>query len=192
MGRRSEAEIFLQKAVSMERHDSAESRALLAELYLSEGRYSEAEAFLRAGLRRHPESWRLKNALGILHIHRGDKQKAIEAFSSTRQNPDQFIMNHNARVATQSEKVNPRHLIGSWQQKWISDYISRSRAAMKRGELETARDYLEKILATYPEYVPALSNLGIYHLKTGHMDYALKIWEKARELDPGHRLNLPL
>jgi len=198
LGAEDRAVSHLAAALLLERHDSVEGRVRLAGILERQGRGDEAIALLRDGLRRHRADWVLRNALGIARASRGDPENAAREFLAAQEHGESPVPRYNLRILERygtSEKERGRlqgMLIGLPQYEWLQGCLGRGRAALKRGYHETAREEFQRALDKYPEYAPALSNMGIYYLNMKQIEKAMGIWERARGIDPKQRLELPL
>lgn len=57
-------------------------------------------------------------------------------------------------------------------------------AALARGDLETAAARFEIAIEYHPEFVEAVSNLGLVEMNRGNFDRARQLFERARRLNP--------
>ena len=196
LGIKDKAVSYLTAALMLERHDSAEGRVRLAGILERQGKRDEALALLRDGLRRHRAAWGLRNALGIAYASRGDREGAAREFLAAQERDGSPVPRYNMYILKRygvSEKEQfLGMLIGLPQYDWIQGCLGMGRSALKRGNHEAAREEFQKVLDRYPEYAPALSNMGIYYLSTQRVDKAMELWERARGIDPKQRLELPL
>jgi tetratricopeptide (TPR) repeat protein len=196
LGVEDKAVSYLVAALVQERHDSAEARIRLAGILGRQGRGDEAFALLRDGLRRHRAGWGLRNALGIAYASRGDPENAAREFLAAQERDESPVPRYNLRIleqyGTSGREQLRGTLIGLPQYDWIQGCLGRGRAALKRGNREAAREEFQRVLDRYPEFPPALSNMGIYYLNMKQVEKAMAIWERARAADPKQRMELPL
>ena len=75
-------------------------------------------------------------------------------------------------------------LIGLPQYEWVQEHLNLGRIALKAGNREVARGEFQRVLDRYPNYAPALSNMGTYYLYASQMDKATEFWDRARAVDP--------
>lgn len=196
LGVEDKAVSYLVAALLQERHDSAEARIRLAGILDRQGRGDEAFALLRDGLRRHRAGWGLRNALGIAYASRGDQENAAREFLAAQERGESPVPRYNMYILEQHGTSGREQLrgtlIGLPQYDWIQGCLGRGRAALKRGNREAAREEFQRVLDRYPEFPPALSNMGIYYLYTQQMNKAMELWERARAVDPKQGMELPL
>jgi len=197
LGMERQAVSHLEGALAFERHDSAEERERLAEILGRHGRWDEAARLLEEGLSHHGREWMLRNSLGISYAARGDREAAAREFLAAKELGGGNAAGYNMRVLqnwTESKK-GPGHigslLIGPASSDWVNGRIERGREALRRGTYEVARGEFQNVLDRYADYVPAISNMGIYYLKTGQADRAVATWDVARRIDPKFTIEIP-
>ncbi|MDP8247064.1 MAG: tetratricopeptide repeat protein [Candidatus Tritonobacter lacicola] len=195
LGRGERAARCFEEAIELERHDSPDGRLYLADILLREGRVREALALLEEGLDRHGRNWMLRNSLGIVRAAGGERDCARKEFLAARESggavPKYNLMVLDKRGFSGKKSSAAGGFIGPRERDWIGERMDKGRSALRSGRYEDARAAFRAVLDAYPEYVPALSNLGIYYMKTQRMEEALDLWRRATALDPGHRLEIP-
>ena len=188
MGREEAAVRYLKAACMLERHDSAEGRIRLAGVLDRQGKRDEAIALLRDGLKRHRTSWELRNALGIAYASNGDQKSAMQEFLAAQGRDVSPVSRYNVYVLKlygAPDKGRLREmLIGLPQYEWVQEHLNLGRIALKAGNREVARGEFQRVLDRYPNYAPALSNMGTYYLYASQMDKATEFWDRARAVDP--------
>ena len=192
LGREDRAAWYFERAVRLERHDSPEGRVHLASVLAGRSRKEDAIALLEEGMPRYPRNWVLRNSLGIACADRGDWNRAAVEFIAGRECGGGAVPKYNLRVLkqlVQSDGKGAGEFIGPREYDWIRKRIERGRNALRMGDHGRAREEFESLLGAYPDYVPALSNMGIYYMKTRRMEKALELWRRATELDPEHRVD---
>lgn len=190
LGMERAAAAYFAQALAHERHDSAEGRERLAELMVRRGRREEARALLEAGLPVHGSEWMLRNSLGIAHAAGGDRDAAMQEFAMALASGGGETAAYNLRVTRMARGNVRAELIGSRQRDWISARVDAARAAMKRGMYGFAASQFQQVLDRYPGYIPALSGMAACYVRSGAMDRASEIWDQARAIDPGYRIEL--
>jgi O-antigen ligase/Flp pilus assembly protein TadD len=158
MGRESERN--LRAAVALERHDSAEARVRLAESLARRGRDEEALRLLREGMRRHGSDWMLRNGLGIAYATRGDRAGAEREFIAARAGGGGEAADCNLRLAAGQRAPARESFIGLADRDWIAERLRRGRRAIRRGDMERAREEFRMVQARYPDFPAAASALG--------------------------------
>ncbi len=194
LGMEDRAIYCFKKAIELERHDSTEARLLLAEIVSRDGSWDDAMPLLKSGLSRHRRDWKLRNLIGIAYTANGEWDKASDEFLLAIDFGGGAVPKYNLRLLKYSEGKGSIKggFLGPAQYDWINKRLNDGRLALKRGNLERGRVEFEEVLRVYPNYVPAISNLGIYHLKKNQMENALKLWERAKSIDREYRLDIPL
>ncbi|MCX6356054.1 MAG: O-antigen ligase family protein [Candidatus Aureabacteria bacterium] len=197
LGMERQAVSHLEEAIALERHDSAEGRERLAEILGRHGRWDEAVRLLKEDLPHHGREWMLRNSLGIAYAVRGDRESAAREFLAVKELGGGDVAGYNMRVlrSRAESKNGPGQmeslLIGPSGNDWVNARIERGREAVRRGAYEVAGQDFQSVLGRYPDYVPAMSNMGIYYLKTGQADRATVTWDAARRIDPGFTIEIP-
>ncbi|MEJ2745676.1 MAG: tetratricopeptide repeat protein, partial [bacterium] len=167
---------------------SAEARIRLAEILDREGKGDEAVALLRDGLRRHRTLWGLRNSLGIAYALRGNRESAMQEFLAAQKCNENPVPRYNVYILKQYGGLEKNRLrdmfVGLSQYDWIQERLKKGRSALKRGNREAAREEFQGVLDRYPDYAPALSNIGTYYLYSQQMDKAVEFWNRARGIDP--------
>lgn len=196
LGQEEAAVRYLGAACMLERHDSAEARIRLAGVLARQGKGDEAVALLKDGLKRHRTSWVLRNALGIAYASSGDRKSAAGEFLAAEERDGNPVPRYNAYVLERYGKSEkgwlPDVLIGLPQYDWIQERLKNGRSDLKRGDREAARVEFQRVLDKYPDYAPALSNMGIYYLHARHTDKAMGFLDKARAIDPQYKPEMRL
>lgn len=80
---------------------------------------------------------------------------------------------------TEARKINPESPNVS-----ITKTLNKIRTLADSGNYELALQYAEALLARYPEHVQTLRAKGSLLLKMGERSAALKVYERAQEIEP--------
>jgi len=191
LGMEDRAVVSLEKAVSMERLDSAEARVRLAAIMERRGRSEDALNLLKEGLPEHRSDWILRNALGIAYAGMGDAKNASREFTEAKKLGGVEAPVYNMRVLQGKRDGVEARFIGPSDIDWINERIDNGRAAINGRDYARAEGEFQQVLSRYPDYVPALSYSGVCYLKAGQTDRALEIWAKVRRLEPDYRIEIP-
>ncbi|MCX6356972.1 MAG: tetratricopeptide repeat protein [Candidatus Aureabacteria bacterium] len=195
LGMEGRAREHFAAAVTLERHDSADARVRMAGLLLKQGDARGARALLEGGMSLHRSDPMLRNALGISRAADGDTEGAAAEFREAALRGGGIPPRYNLRILEQAARAKarprPEAFIAPAGSDWIQQRLERGRAALKAGRLADAEGEFQAVLARYPDYVPALSAMGICHIRSRRLDAAMKSWERARAVDPDYRVELP-
>ena len=198
LGMEDKAAGCFQRAVELERHDSAEGRVHLAEILARRSHGDDALALLESGLLWYNRNWMLRNSLGIAYAARGEWDRAGKEFIASREYGGRAVPKYNLRVLEEHRRSTgerghvENEFIGPREYDWIEERIGNGRFALKRGHYREAQEEFKRALERYPDYVPALSNMGLYLMKTQGLEGAQTLWERARALDPEHSIDFNL
>lgn len=162
-GQRNEAYEWLGKARSADPM-ALEPRLLLAQLYLEEQLYAEAEAVAREAVQARPESYQAANLLGVALAGRGAMSEARRQFVSA------------ADLAPLSPEMR----------------YNLARTELALGETAEGRKWLEAAVALEPGYVNALALLTELDLRDGQVDDAARRFSALKAADPDSVLTLLL
>jgi O-antigen ligase/tetratricopeptide (TPR) repeat protein len=188
LGQEDMAVRYLRAAYALERHDSAEARIRLAEILDRKGEGDEAVALLMDGLRRHRTDWNLRNALGIAYASKGDLTGAMREFLAAQERDENPVPRYNMyvlkRYGTPRGGRSQEMFMGLSQYVWVRERLNKGRSYLKRGKREAAREEFQGVLDRYPDYAPALSNMGTYHRYARQIEKATEFWNRARGIDP--------
>ena len=154
-GRRTEAHEWLGRARNAE-PSALEPRLLLAQLYLEEELYGEAEAAAKEAADAHPASYQAANLLGVALAGRGAMQDARQQFERA------------AELAPLLPEMRYN--------------LARSELAL--GDAEAGRKSLEAALAVEPHYVNALALLIELDLHDGRVDDAARRFDALEVAAP--------
>lgn len=131
----------------------------LAEVLLHRGRLDDAEAELAAALNEEPMSWMAHYLRGSLAKRRRRWEEALASFS-------------------QAVDIDPGNARG-WHK------CGEALLALHR--LNESEQYLRKALELNPSMIDAVVEFGYLALQRGDGEAAAELFERALEMDPGHR-----
>jgi tetratricopeptide (TPR) repeat protein len=126
-------------------------------VYMSEGRYAEAEAEFRAGLEDHPNHPTLLVNLGVTLRMQRKAEEAVGIFEQALQYP----------TARRAAGYNLAQI------------------AMELGDLEDAEDRLREVLRVEPDAAEIRTTLGLILERRGDLAAAAVEYRRAAEVDPG-------
>lgn len=174
--------------------ESAETLYGLGSVYLAQQKNTEArDCFeravkLKAGYpETAPNAW---NNLGIVAAREGDSAKAVDCFKRALElNSDYYTALLNLgnaykqlrqwesaqRTLAQAVKIKPTDAEANY---------SLAMVLAQTGDTTGAYEYLQRALASRPNYPEALNNLGILFLRTRRRDEAVATFEQCIRLAP--------
>lgn len=159
--------------------------------YLSQGRYEDAAGCYHESLRRSESDPMVFNNLGLTLYYRGKYDSALACY-------DRMLLLDSASSQGYNNRGNTRYALHQFDQA-LKDYSMAIRlwpdntdALLNRADLESQlgsdtdalRDYLSCIRRN-PENALAFYHLGLFHLKRGNREMALKCLDQALLLEPG-------
>lgn len=80
---------------------------------------------------------------------------------------------------------SPRSVEEEPYEEWMGEH-DRARQLLESGQFTGARKLLEKLVAYYPEYMPARNNLALAYYYCGELDRALETVQQLLQEEPGN------
>lgn len=162
----------------------------LAQLYLTQGKLSQAIAICQKVLDQQPHSGQAYQILGQIFHDEGNFQKAMEAYTKA--------------VEIQPDFAEARAYLGQlykdlhwWQEaafqyqkaihlglNWPKLHGHLGSVLSHLGDLEAAKNSCEKAIALDPNYTNAYFNLGLIQHQLGLLEEAIKTYQKLLKLEP--------
>jgi len=167
-----------------------QARALAAEALLSLGDASGAEQLFAQAARLNPDDDRIRTALALTNLARGDAEQAFVdldkvARSSTSTYADLAII--SARIKRR-EYEQALTAIAAMEKKGGTDKTAapnlRGRVHVLRGDVAAARAAFEQALVAEPSFFAATSNLAALDLREGKVEAATARFDAAIKADP--------
>ena len=170
----------------------------LTGLHLEQYRHATRmpETYWDEGLRRDPNESRIRNALGLWHLRRGEFEKAAENFqaaiarlTSLNPNPRDGEAYYNLGLAYRYQGRNKDAYDAFYKATWNAaggrPHFLRSPNAMPPGQnWRTAVDHLQRSLRADADNLNARNLLSIALRKLGNITAADRALEEALTLDP--------
>ena len=170
----------------------------LTGLHLEQYRHAtrSPEVYWRAGLERDPDDARINNALGLLHLRRGELLQAETHFARavrrlTLRNPNPYdgepYYNRGLalRYLGQNEKAYGAFHKAVWNYAWKSaGYYALACISTEEGNLLLALDQVSQSLLTDTENMKARALKAALLRKLGRMDEAARLMEDSLAIDP--------
>ena len=170
----------------------------LTGLHLEQYRHAtrSPEVYWRAGLERDPDDARINNALGLLHLRRGELRKAETHFARavrrlTLRNPNPYdgepYYNRGLalRALGQNEKAYGAFHKAVWNYAWKSaGYYALACISTDEGNLLLALEQVSQSLLTDTENLKARALKVALLRKLGRKDEAAKLMEESFAVDP--------
>lgn len=132
------------------------------ERFMSEGKHAEAINRLNRILADEPHDASVHNVMGIVHLHGGQKESALEHFLA----------------AVKLEPQNP-----TYQKNLAGVYVDLQR-------LKEAVGIYHRVVQSYPEDTDSLMALASFCKLLGHLGDAVKFWETVVRVDPENAVAL--
>ncbi len=179
----------LRAAIELEPRYAA-AYILLIERALKLKRIDLAAEYYDRALAYIKSSQDLINTGGILAAHQGDLEQARQRFKEAdKMLNGNVVARYNLHVIDSfSPDVALGHLIGYIEYGWITDRLNEGLRSFSDGDLSRANSFYETILRRFPDYVPAVSNIGSVYLRQGDLNNAAIYFNKALSIDPKHQV----
>ena len=138
---------------------------LLGDISRKQNNRAEAVEFYNQALKIEPQNTRLKVVLSELEKGLGDHQRGFPTAAETKN--DELNLPDARRIEAMAETAL---------------------ALIDGNRLDQAREILEKLLRLDPENADALVNIGTVEFRTGAFAKAMKYYQRAIKINPGHAL----
>ncbi|HEX4030482.1 MAG TPA: tetratricopeptide repeat protein [Terracidiphilus sp.] len=179
--------------------DDEEAHFLLGNILLDQGmslknllKLDEAKAHFDRALVLKPKNADTHNNLGLIHMHRGEPEKAQTHYEQAlRLNPD-FSEAHNnlGNVFRYQKKLDEaaEHYSRALtlQPDYAGAYNNLGLILQKQGKLDAAKLHLQRALAINPKLAEAYNNLGTTLRDQGNLDEARDSYARAVALKPDY------
>lgn len=181
-----QASSYLQQAIRWDKNNEGARESLnrtyraLAEVYLSEGKLSEAKAALEYLLASDPDDTFALYHLATIHEAEGERAEAVEKYQRLRYFQmaiDDKMPLYIAGLAWKLEEYN------IWD---VEDVLTLSSLLIWRGELAQAEQLINYMIAKYPHRADWYYQQGQLYRRRGEIQRAATSFERAIELNPQH------
>jgi tetratricopeptide (TPR) repeat protein len=170
----------------------------LTGLHLEQYRHATRtpESYWAEGLRRDPSESRIRNALGLWHLRRGEFEKAVENFQAaiarlTALNPNPrdgeayYNLGLACRYQGRSKVAYDAFYKATWNAAWRAPaFFALAECDAARKDWRTAVDHLQRSLRADRDNLNARNLLSIVSRKLGDIAVADRVLEEALTLDP--------
>lgn len=190
LGKRAQAQQWLEKAVQIAPNDDAALHAMSV-FYFTGKEYAKAEETLKETLNKRPDNVRAWLDLGDLYA--GSVNRPGEAITAYREvikrQPDHAGAYHGLAKALASTgqygdaEQAFRHA-ATLAPQLPMPFHSLAQMQVRQGQLQQALTSLDAALKIDPKFIPAIIEKGDINLTQGSTDAALALYRRAAELGP--------
>jgi len=170
----------------------------LTGLHLEQYRHAtrSPELYWLEGLRRDPNESRLRNAVGLWHLRRGEFESAAEHFQAaiarlTTLNPNPrdgeayYNLGLTRRYQGQDKQAYDAFCKATWNVAWrAAAYFALAECAAAKEEWHTALDHVQRSLRVDADQLNARNLLAIVLRKLGDLAAADSVLDETFRLDP--------
>jgi tetratricopeptide (TPR) repeat protein len=162
----------------------------LADMYASQGRFSEAEACCRQALRLKDNSAAAHHTLGTVLMRQGKLDPAIDSYRQAVAHQPDFAIAYNNLGAALRERGNIAEAVHAYHQALRLDpclalaHYNLGVALQSCSQTSEAIACYERALAIQPGYAEALCNLGRAFNDQGQTAKAVECFQRALQQQP--------
>jgi tetratricopeptide (TPR) repeat protein len=180
----SEAEQQVQLVMAADPKD-VDARTAMAQLYISEGKGTEAESFLRQVKQDFPDNSVGYRMLGDFYFAVGDLDKAVAEYESLYRDhgKDPVVQKNYVQLLIlkdrlqEADKLNEEALKA--RPKDGDALTSRGEIQLKQGKTADALRTLQSVVTSDPDIAVAHYQFGLALSQTGEIDRAAQEWREA-------------
>ena len=181
------AKVSFEKAVELEHNHQAALNGL-GQLYLTQGKYDEAERYLLKA-DHAPAAW---HGLGRLYLVREkfeDAEKYLKKIADSEpamRGDDEMLQ--RLLQAARDKKLDDelRVMLAPPTATEASQDVQRAFTLMQKGQMAEARELFERALEAAPDDPQVTNGVGWYRLNTGEIAEAQRLFEKTLEIQPNN------
>jgi len=194
LGRTDDAITNYQKAIEYEPR-FLDAYLELARLYRSRGEPKKAVETLDSGLKHFPKAREMMLDGAIASIELGNITRAERNLKDLLAgNPNDAVVLYNLGILQHAQDNNAAdtpsalaaRMIDSQSAKWLLTVAKMGAIFVQKGKFAAARREFEAILNRFPDYPPAISNIGTAYFLAGDATRAEAFLLRAVQLAPNH------
>lgn len=187
----AEAQASLQQTIKLApKHAAAYGQ--LAQIYLDQNIFDQAKLMLKKRLALNPQHAKSHFDLGIMLLNEQQVSAALEHLETAAQLNDAIPwLNYHLGLAYlqqgQNESALAHFLRETYQAPHLESNYNIAVLLMDMDRHQEAQGYFSKVLASEPNHLATLINLGALYLKTNQRQEAIKIYQRLSQLEPDNR-----